>query len=103
MGYEAAFLGCPVVFINLISDLNTGGARNTESLATFSRQYHVQRYLVGDYPSCITNLFEIMNVLKIAIEHPENLTAYNIYVSGNTPLLDMPTVTNKILKYISSK
>jgi hypothetical protein len=100
MGYEAAFLGCPVVFINLISDLNTGGSADTESLATFARQYHVQRYLVGDYPSCINNLFELTNVLKIAIEHPENLAAYNIYVSGNTPLLDMPTVTKKILKYI---
>jgi hypothetical protein len=98
MGYEAAFLGCPVVFINLIADPDKGGADTTESLSTFAHQYHVQRYLVGDYPSCINNLSEITNVLKIAIEHPENLAAYNSYVSGNTPLLDLPTVTKEILK-----
>jgi hypothetical protein len=100
MGYEAAFLGCPVVFINLIADSNTGGADDTESLATFARQYHVQRYLVGRYPSVTNNLPEAMDALKTAVQSPGKMKSYNEYVSAETPLLGMHELTQKILKVL---
>jgi hypothetical protein len=103
MGYEAAFLGCPVVFINLISDLNTGGAADTESLSTFARQYHVQRYLVGNYPSSTNNLPEAVAALKIAVSFPDKMTPYNDYVSSDTPLLAMPELTKDILSQLVQK
>jgi hypothetical protein len=98
MGYEAAFLGCPVVFINLISDLNTGGTADTESLSTFARQYHVQRYLVGKYPSSANNLSEAVAALKTAVSFPDKMISYNNYVSSDTPLMSMPQLTQKILE-----
>jgi hypothetical protein len=98
MGYEAAFLGCPVVFINLISDLNTGGAADTESLSTFARQYHVQRYLVGKYPSSANNLSEAVAALKTAVSFSDKMISYNDYVSSDTPLMSMPQLTQKILE-----
>ena len=100
MGYEAAFLGCPVVFINLIADTNMGGARDTESLSTFARQYHVQRYLVGNYPSCANNLSEAMDALKTAVSSPDQLIPYNDYVSSDTPLLPMTELTKNILSQL---
>ena len=103
MGYEAAFLGCPVVFINLIADSNTGGARDTESLSTFARQYHVQRYLVGNYPSSANNLSEAMNALKTAVSSPDRLIPYNDYVSSDTPLLPMAELTKDILGQLLQK
>ena len=102
MGYEAAFLGCPVVFINLIADSNTGGADDTESLATFARQYHVQRYLVGNYPSSANNLSEAMDALKTAVSSPDKLISYNNYVS-KTPLLTMTELTKDILGQLLQK
>jgi hypothetical protein len=98
MGYEAAFLGCSVVFINLIADSNTGGADDTESLSTFARQYHVQRYLVGNYPSSTNNLSEAVAALKTAVRFPDEMLAYNDYVSSDTPLMSMPQLTQKILE-----
>ncbi|PHX69168.1 MAG: hypothetical protein CK519_01435 [Opitutia bacterium] len=103
MGYEAAFLGCPVVFINLIADSNTGGADDTESLATFARQYHVQRYLVGNYPSSANNLSEAMDALKTAVSSPDKLISYNNYVSSKTPLLTMTELTKDILGQLLQK
>jgi hypothetical protein len=100
MGYEAAFLGCPVVFINLSSDKNTEDKHAIESLSTFARQYHVQKYLVGNYSSSVNNLSEAVKAIKLAVESPEKLTAYSQYVSGDTPLIDMPTITQKILEKI---
>jgi hypothetical protein len=100
MGYEAAFLGCPVVFINLISDLNNGGAADTESLATFARQYHVQRYLVGNYPSSANNLSKAAAALKIAVSFPDKMTPYNDYVSSDTPLLPMTELTKNFLSQL---
>ena len=103
MGYEAAFLGCPVVFINLISDLNTGGAADTESLSTFARQYHVQRYLVGKYPSSANNLSEAVAALKTAVSFPDKMISYNDYVSSDTPLLAMPELAKDILIQLNQK
>jgi hypothetical protein len=103
MGYEAAFLGCPVVFVNLISDLNTGGAADTESLSTFARQYHVQRYLVGNYPSSANNLSEAVAALKIAVNFPDKMIPYNDYVSSGTPLLAMTELTKDILSQLVQK
>ena len=103
MGYEAAFLGCPVVFINLIADSNTGGADDTESLSTFARQYHVQRYLVGNYPSSANNLSEAMDALKTAVSSPDKLIPYNNYVSSKTPLLTMTELTKDILGQLLQK
>jgi hypothetical protein len=100
MGYEAAFLGCPVVFINLSSDKNAEDKHAIESLSTFARQYHVQKYLVGNYSSSVNNLSEAVKALKQAVESPEKLTAYSQYVCGDTPLIDMPTITQKILENI---
>ncbi|NDD71078.1 hypothetical protein EBZ97_03425, partial [bacterium] len=70
MGYEAAFLGCPVVFINLSSDKNTEDKHAIESLSTFARQYHVQKYLVGNYSSSVNNLAEAVKAIKLAVESP---------------------------------
>ena len=100
MGYEAAFLGCAVVFINLSSDKITEDKHTIESLSTFARQYHVQKYLVGNYSSSVNNLSEAVKAIKLAVESPEKLTAYSQYVSGDTPLIDMPTITQKILENI---
>ena len=101
MGYEAAFLGCPVVFINLVSDLNKGGARDTESLSTFARQYHVQRYLVGRYPSVTNNLSETLEALKTAVSFPDKMDSYNDFVSSDTPLMAMPELAKNILEQLS--
>jgi len=103
MGYEAAFLGCPVVFINLISDLNTGGTADTESLSTFARQYHVQRYLVGKYPSSANNLSEAVAALKTAVSFPDKMISYNDYVSSDTPLMAMTELTKDILSQLVQK
>lgn len=103
MGYEAAFLGCPVVFINLIADLNTGGVRDSESLATFARQYHVQKYLVGNYPSSANNLSEAIDALKTAVSSPDKMTPYSDYVSSGTPLLPMTELAKNILSQLLPK
>ena len=103
MGYEAAFLGCPVVFINLIADLNTGGVGDSESLATFARQYHVQKYLVGNYPSSANNLSEAIDALKTAVSSPDKMIPYSDYVSSGTPLLPMTELAKNILSQLLPK
>jgi hypothetical protein len=101
MGYEAAFLGCPVVFINLISDLNTRAATDAETLSTFARQYHIQRYLVGNYSSSVNNLSEAIDALKTAVSFPDKMTSYNDYVSSETSLLPMSKLTKDILSQLA--
>ena len=100
MGYEAAFLGCPVVFINLISDINDGDGLNIESLSTFARQYHIQKYLVGNYPSCANNLLEVIDALEAAVSFPNQLTPYNNYVRSDTALSTMKEISNDILRQL---
>jgi len=100
MGYEAAFLGCAVVFINLISNSKADNA--ADSLSTFARQYHVQKYLVGEFPSSTCNLLEVVSALKVAVTNPQKLLEYSTYVSGGTPLLAMPQITRKIVEQLDS-
>jgi hypothetical protein len=97
MGYEAAFLGCPVVFINLIADVNDGVGLNIESLSTFARQYHIQKYLVGNYPSCANNLLEVINALGIAVNIPKQMEPYNNYVRSSTSLSTLKEISKDIL------
>ena len=100
MGYEAAFLGCAVVFINLISNSKADNA--ADSLSTFARQYHVQKYLVGEFPSSTCSLLEVVSALKVAVTNPQKLLEYSTYVSGGTPLLAMPQITRKIVEQLDS-
>jgi hypothetical protein len=97
MGYEAAFLGCPVIFINLIKDVNDGVGLNIESLSTFARQYHIQKYLVGNYSSCANNLLEVVKALEVAVNSPNQMEPYNHYVRSGTSLSTLKEISKDIL------
>ena len=99
MGFEGAYLGTPTVFINLATAEDATGA----NLSTFAKQYHVQKYLCGDYPMVVRTVDEAVRVLRMIAKNPRLAAEYNCFVAGGAPLLRMSEIAERILGMMGAR
>ena len=97
MGLEGAYLGSPVLFLDL-QDFDYGVAGDhLLHLRKFIHQYHNQRYMILDgYPNVVKTVGALQDVLASVVSMPQRFMEYNHAIGEQIALQDLSEIASRV-------
>jgi hypothetical protein len=98
MGFEGAYLGCPILFLDP-SDFDYGVPHSYAfHLRRFIHQYHNERYmLLEGYPNVIRRCSDLETTLQRVVRHRDEFMPYSRQIAAATQLRSLDAIASDIV------